>query len=161
MQQQSQNQSGAFNFSPIGSPPNVIPGLISPPPLLMPSVPMYNQTNGNASLGYQGESNNSSFGGVPVPIYNMQGMSLPSQNGSVDQNVIAYQASVQQAFLQSAMAQNIQIQQQLLAQNQALQQLLQQRVSTTEPPQWGNSPPKARSTSTPTRAQVCNFSVHL
>lgn len=41
--------------------------------------------------------------------------------------MLAYQANLQQAFLQSAMAQNIQIQQQLLAQNQALQQLLQQR----------------------------------
>ncbi|CAH0384305.1 unnamed protein product [Bemisia tabaci] len=150
--QQSQNQSGAFNFSPIGSPP--MSGLISPPPLLVPTMPMYNQNSGNTSLGYQMDGSQTS-GFVPVPIYNMQGMSLPSQNGggSVEQNVIAYQASVQQAFLQSAMAQNIQIQQQLLAQNQALQQLLQQRVSTTEPPQWGNSPPKARSTSTPTRAQ--------
>ncbi|KAF2905677.1 hypothetical protein ILUMI_00498 [Ignelater luminosus] len=43
----------------------------------------------------------------------------------------AYQQNLQRAFLQSAMAQNIQIQQQLLAQNQALQQLLSQH-STTE-----------------------------
>ncbi|XP_055590383.1 unconventional myosin-XV-like, partial [Uranotaenia lowii] len=39
----------------------------------------------------------------------------------------SYQQQVQRAFLQSAMAQNIQIQQQLIAQNQALQTLLTQQ----------------------------------
>ncbi|XP_060661675.1 LOW QUALITY PROTEIN: unconventional myosin-XV [Drosophila nasuta] len=39
-----------------------------------------------------------------------------------------YQQQVQRAFLQSAMAQNLQIQQQLLAQNQALQTLLSQQA---------------------------------
>ncbi|XP_053672454.1 unconventional myosin-XV [Anopheles nili] len=39
----------------------------------------------------------------------------------------AYQQQMQRAFLQSAMAQNIQIQQQLMAQNQALQTLLTQQ----------------------------------
>uniref|UniRef100_A0A182IQZ5 Myosin motor domain-containing protein n=1 Tax=Anopheles atroparvus TaxID=41427 RepID=A0A182IQZ5_ANOAO len=43
----------------------------------------------------------------------------------VDSN--AYQQQMQRAFLQSAMAQNIQIQQQLMAQNQALQTLLTQQ----------------------------------
>jgi myosin XV len=38
--------------------------------------------------------------------------------------VAAYQQNLQRAFLQSAMAQNMQIQQQLFAQNQALQQML-------------------------------------
>lgn len=42
-----------------------------------------------------------------------------------------YQHQVQRAFLQSAMAQNIQIQQQLFAQNQALQTLLSQQDSTS------------------------------
>lgn len=41
--------------------------------------------------------------------------------------MLAYQTNLHQAFLQSAMAQNIQIQQQILAQNQALHQLLQQQ----------------------------------
>lgn len=68
--QQSQNQSGAFNFSPIGSPP--MSGLISPPPLLVPTMPMYNQNSGNTSLGYQMDGSQTS-GFVPVPIYNMQG----------------------------------------------------------------------------------------
>lgn len=44
----------------------------------------------------------------------------PSGDGS-------YQDQIQRAFLQSAMAQNLQIQQQLLAQNQALQTLLSQQ----------------------------------
>lgn len=49
-----------------------------------------------------------------------------AQNGT---ELAAYQQNLQRAFLQSAMAQNIQIQQQLLAQNQALQQLLTQNVN--------------------------------
>lgn len=49
----------------------------------------------------------------------------------MDPNIVAYQQNLQRAFLQSAMAQNIQIQQQLLAQNQALQQLLQQQATGT------------------------------
>lgn len=52
-------------------------------------------------------------------MYNMQGLNLPP-----NADIAAYQQNLQRAFLQSAMAQNIQIQQQLLAQNQALQQLL-------------------------------------
>ncbi|XP_037913894.1 unconventional myosin-XV isoform X1 [Hermetia illucens] len=43
----------------------------------------------------------------------------------------AYQQQIQRAFLQSAMAQNLQIQQQLLAQNQALQTLLSQQDTGT------------------------------
>lgn len=93
-------------------------------------------------------------GFMPVPIYNMQGtkklytckiflnlvipttwklflgLQLPDQGTTNDPNVLAYQTNLQQAFLQSAMAQNIRIQQQLLAQNQAFQQLLlQQQIS--------------------------------
>lgn len=48
-----------------------------------------------------------------------------SSTSSVDQG------QLQRAFLQSAMAQNIQIQQQLLAQNQALQTLLSQQPSSS------------------------------
>lgn len=59
-----------------------------------------------------------------LPALNMQGFNLPQ---GMDLN--AYQQQLQRAFLQSAMAQNIQIQQQLLAQNQALQTLLSQQAS--------------------------------
>lgn len=68
-------------------------------------------------------------------------MSLPTfptpgqqQAGSagVDPAVAVYQQNLQRAFLQSAMAQNIQIQQQLLAQNQALQQMLVQPTLTAQ-----------------------------
>lgn len=49
--------------------------------------------------------------------------------------VAAYQQNLQRAFLQSAMAQNMQIQQQLFAQNQALQQMLHvQQPSTSSGP---------------------------
>nr|CAD7264058.1 unnamed protein product [Timema shepardi] len=80
-------------------------------------------------------------GFMPVPIYNMQeaGMSLPpysplqqpsgpAQQPNVDPSLAAYQQSIQRVFLQSAMAQNMQIQQQLLAQNQALQHMLHQQA---------------------------------
>nr|CAH7758737.1 unnamed protein product [Callosobruchus chinensis] len=59
-----------------------------------------------------------------MPVFNMPGVGM-TQNGT---DIAAYQQNLQRAFLQSAMAQNIQIQQQLLAQNQALQQLLTQQV---------------------------------
>ncbi|KAJ8922961.1 hypothetical protein NQ315_001507 [Exocentrus adspersus] len=58
-----------------------------------------------------------------MPVFNMPNVGM-SQNGT---DIAAYQQNLQRAFLQSAMAQNIQIQQQLLAQNQALQQLLTQQ----------------------------------
>ncbi|XP_066258344.1 unconventional myosin-XV isoform X2 [Euwallacea similis] len=58
-----------------------------------------------------------------VPVFNVPQV---GQNGN---ELAAYQQNLQRAFLQSAMAQNIQIQQQLLAQNQALQQLLTHNVS--------------------------------
>lgn len=59
-------------------------------------------------------------------------------NLPADADPAVYQHQVQRAFLQSAMAQNLQIQQQLLAQNQALQTLLSQQdtapTGTTSPP---------------------------
>lgn len=61
------------------------------------------------------------------------GLHLPPP-GTVDIN--SYHQTLQRAFLQSAMAQNLQIQQQLLAQNQALQTLLAGQVvepSESEP----------------------------
>jgi myosin-15 len=55
---------------------------------------------------------------------------------------------MQRAFLQSAMAQNIQIQQQLIAQNNALQQLLQQQVflsqMTSPESRYGEKSPSVR-----------------
>lgn len=59
--------------------------------------------------------------GVPANTSNS------TSNGSSGDSMLAYQTNLHQAFLQSAMAQNIQIQQQILAQNQALHQLLQQQ----------------------------------
>lgn len=59
---------------------------------------------------------------LPVQFGNVQGFNLPSGT-----DINSYQQNLQRAFLQSAMAQNIQIQQQLLAQNQALQTLLSQQ----------------------------------
>ncbi|XP_046586212.1 unconventional myosin-XV isoform X1 [Neodiprion lecontei] len=111
------NQNAAFNFNPMSP-----AGMMSPPmmmPMFSPTQPVQNQQNPGMNSGF-----------MPIPIYNMQGLSLPAQypNSPPNQNndIAAYQQNLQRAFLQSAMAQNIQIQQQLLAQNQALQQLLVQ-----------------------------------
>lgn len=57
-----------------------------------------------------------------------------------------YQQNMQRAFLQSAMVQNLQIQQQLLAQNQALQTLLSQQEAT--------SPTHSQMVSTTTTTQI-------
>ncbi|XP_014248612.2 unconventional myosin-XV isoform X2 [Cimex lectularius] len=153
--------SNGYNLSPIvGSPPPVIPGMA---PLMMSPLPVFNPTaNGNSPSfpgGYSADA--TSMGNfMPVPLYNMQGIALPTQGNSTDPNIMAYQANLQRAFLQSAMAQNLQIQQQLLAQNQALQQLLQQpqpaQNGTSEIGQgWANeSPPKTKSSPMTTKAQV-------
>ena len=54
---------------------------------------------------------------------------------SLDPNSLAsIQQNFSRAFIQSAVAQNLQIQQQLMAQNQALTQLLHQSVCMTGPP---------------------------
>ncbi|CAD1475405.1 unnamed protein product, partial [Heterotrigona itama] len=111
------NQNATFNFGAI------TPGMMSPP-MMMPmfstpqQVPPAQSTSMNMSAGF-----------MPIPIYSMQGLSLPQYPSSPpgqNNDMMAYQQNLQRAFLQSAMAQNIQIQQQLLAQNQALQQLLVQ-----------------------------------
>ncbi|XP_029046871.1 unconventional myosin-XV isoform X2 [Osmia bicornis bicornis] len=126
------NQNANFNFGAI------TPGMMSPP-MMMPmfsspqQVPPAQSTSMNMNPGF-----------MPIPIYSMQGLSLPQYPNSPpnpNNDMMAYQQNLQRAFLQSAMAQNIQIQQQLLAQNQALQQLLvqspqnssQQPVSFREP----------------------------
>ncbi|XP_033197728.1 unconventional myosin 10A isoform X1 [Bombus vancouverensis nearcticus] len=111
------NQNTNFNFGAI------TPGMMSPP-MMMPmfstpqQVPPAQSTNMNMGPGF-----------MPIPIYSMQGLSLPQYPNSPpnqSNDMMAYQQNLQRAFLQSAMAQNMQIQQQLLAQNQALQQLLVQ-----------------------------------
>ncbi|XP_063618998.1 unconventional myosin-XV [Cydia splendana] len=84
---------------------------------------------------------------TPEALAAALGLHLPP-SGTVDMNV--YHQNLQRAFLQSAMAQNLQIQQQLLAQNQALQTLLAGQVvepSESEP----TSPVRA---STVVHAQV-------
>ncbi|XP_066584309.1 unconventional myosin-XV [Prorops nasuta] len=110
------NQNSAYNFNPLA------PGMISPP-MMMPMFgsPQQVSSSQNANL-------NLNAGFMPIPIYSMQGLNLPHPNSPPNANgdIATYQQNLQRAFLQSAMAQNIQIQQQLLAQNQALQQLLVQ-----------------------------------
>ncbi|XP_076621991.1 unconventional myosin 10A isoform X1 [Colletes latitarsis] len=111
------NQNANFNFGAI------TPGMMSPPMMM----PMFSAPQQVPSA--QSSSMNMGPGFMPIPIYSMQGLSLPQYpNSPPSQNndMMAYQQNLQRAFLQSAMAQNIQIQQQLLAQNQALQQLLVQ-----------------------------------
>ena len=56
-------------------------------------------------------------------------MSSPSAAaGAESSDPVAFQKNMSRAFIQSAVAQNMQIQQQLMAQNQALQHLLHQSV---------------------------------
>ena len=63
----------------------------------------------------------------------MAGMGMPglltSENAPhLDASQLAAYNNIQRAYIQSAVAQNMQIQQHLLAQNQALQQLLNQGI---------------------------------
>jgi len=107
---QKQGPSNDNTFQPINlnmpsSPPpiGVHGGMISPPPLLVPG------------LGHV-------YGGYPQVASPVAGG--PS---SLDPNSLAsLQQNFSRAFIQSAVAQNLQIQQQLMAQNQALTQLLHQ-----------------------------------
>jgi hypothetical protein len=114
------NQNGGFNYSPMMSSSMMMP-IFGP----TQQVPAPQSPTINMGPGF-----------VPVPIFNMQGPTIPQYpNSPPSQNndMAAYQQNLQRAFLQSAMAQNIQIQQQLLAQNQALQQLLVQSPNSTQP----------------------------
>ncbi|KAF2348176.1 hypothetical protein FHG87_021068 [Trinorchestia longiramus] len=71
-----------------------------------------------------------------LPLYSPGGLVLPGltpQTPAVDPaNLMAYQQNLQRAYIQSAVAQNIQIQQHLMAQNQALQQLLTPNLPVSE-----------------------------
>lgn len=74
-----------------------------------------------------------------MPFTNVAGMTVPMVDTSqVIQQQLVHQQMIQRAFLASAVQQNLQIQQQLLQQNQALQQLLQTSVSPGSP-STGNS----------------------
>ena len=111
------NQNAAFNF-------NAMAHGMMPPAMMMP---MFSPPQSGAPG--QNQSMNMGSGFMPIPIYNMQGLSLPQYPNSPpnqSSEMMAYQQNLQRAFLQRAMAQNIQIQQQILAQNQALHQLLVQ-----------------------------------
>lgn len=80
---------------------------------------------GNTSLGFSTMPLPPTMPTTPEALAAALGLHLPPP-GTVDIN--AYHQNLQRAFLQSAMAQNLQIQQQLLAQNQALQTLLSGQV---------------------------------
>ncbi|XP_017773416.1 PREDICTED: unconventional myosin-XV [Nicrophorus vespilloides] len=81
-----------------------------------------------------------------MPMFNMQ---LPPTG-----DIASYQQNLQRAFLQSAMAQNIQIQQQLLAQNQALQQLLTQQASDAAKETTTTSSSSSSTITTTVKAQI-------
>ncbi|XP_011310328.1 unconventional myosin-XV [Fopius arisanus] len=137
------NQNNTFNYSPLS------PGMMSSS-MLMPvfSPPPHQQM----STPSQNPSMNMGSGFMPIPIYNMQGLNLPQYPNSPPSNqnadMVAYQQNLQRAFLQSAMAQNLQIQQQLLAQNQAFQQLLVQN-GTQSLSLIENEPGKHQNTTNP------------
>merc|ERR1719150_117493 len=103
-------------------------------------VPVYNmQSVATAAPGAGPNMSNILSPGTMQP----QGTSTPSQPqthqaaggspGSQPSSLEAQQLAYQQAFLQNAVAQNMQIQQQLMMQNQALAQLLQQPPPQTAP----------------------------
>lgn len=162
-------------FLGLVSPTPLISGMISPPPMLVPTPISGGQISMLGPGGYpsitspmlMGQGIPSSTGGdvgavaftyVPVPMYNMAGLGMAPQMGVLSpssapdppktkpkgtstplsassantsqtdpiQGMSAAQMAYQQAFLQNAVAQNMQIQQQLMMQNQALSQLLNQ-----------------------------------
>lgn len=108
--QQNGASTSNYNFSSITTP------IVSPQPLMVPML-------GSPQEGF-------------MPVFNLP--NLPGTPNGTD--IAAYQQNLQRAFLQSAMAQNIQIQQQLLAQNQALQQLLSQQATEATKPISSETP---------------------
>ncbi|XP_017002294.2 unconventional myosin-XV isoform X1 [Drosophila takahashii] len=91
----------------------------------------------------RGGGSTDSNGGDPLLHQLMQ---LP---GEPESGPALYQQQVQRAFLQSAMAQNLQIQQQLLAQNQALQTLLSQQAAAAAAASSSTSPPPPQQAAPP------------
>ncbi|BFF99983.1 unconventional myosin-XV [Drosophila madeirensis] len=90
---------------------------------------------GGGSTDHVSTASGGSNGGDPLRHQLIQ---MP---GETDSGPALYQQQVQRAFLQSAMAQNLQIQQQLLAQNQALQTLLSQQAAAAAAATSASPPP--------------------
>lgn len=120
--QQNGSNSSGYNFT--ARPPPIV-GI---PPLMMPILP--NQDN--FMPGFMPVNPNAN--NIPLISPTQEGFmpmfNLPLSPNSSD--MTQNQQSLQRAFLQSTMAQNLQIQQQILAQNQALHQLLLQHSATSE-----------------------------
>lgn len=95
-------------------------GGVEATPELASSVSSKNEVTSSSSSS-AGNTNN----GPNSPFTNVAGMTVPIVNTSkVIQEQLVHQQMIQRAFLASAVQQNLQIQQQLLQQNEALQKLL-------------------------------------
>ncbi|XP_040563865.1 unconventional myosin-XV [Lepeophtheirus salmonis] len=134
--------NSSMGFHPI---PGVVSPTMSPPPMLMPTPvqgSFMNQPQSNITPTMSQDGSALAFTYVPVPVYNMGGIGLPGMMTPKPQEPMmpssnnatpTINASYQQAFIQNAVAQNMQIQQQLMMQNQALSQLLSQAISSPQP----------------------------
>merc|ERR1719242_2947082 len=108
------------------------------------SMGMMNTSTGSASPTKQERADSQANTTAPPPAATSTPMSPGASNLSVDS-----QLAYQQAFLQNAVAQNMQIQQQLMMQNQALNQMLSQ-TKPGSPEKTSLSP---RPDQSPTRPQ--------
>merc|ERR1711953_362877 len=172
--------------------PTPILGGSNPPSMTSPlMMPVPSATGGHASSQPEASGSAMAFTYVPVPVYNMAGMTMPGVPGAVPgmpnlpnisglnlsnnpphdtstpaasattaaaaatsggsppsqpSSLDTQQAAYQQAFLQNAVAQNMQIQQQLMLQNQALTQLLQQSGSPGNQTSTSGTNPSSLST---------------
>ncbi|CAB4070030.1 unnamed protein product [Lepeophtheirus salmonis] len=145
----------SMGFQPI---PGVVTPTMSPPPMLIPTpvqgsfINSTNTTTPHPPPTVSQDGSALAFTYVPVPVYNIGGVGLPgmmspkpeeivmsnnnntSNNNNLNINANgSNNASYQQAFIQNAVAQNMQIQQQLMMQNQALSTLLSQAVTSPQP----------------------------
>lgn len=126
--QQNGASTSNYNFSSMTTP------IVSPQPLMVPML-------GSPQEGF-------------MPVFNIPNIPV-TPNGT---DIAAYQQNLQRAFLQSAMAQNIQIQQQLLAQNQALQQLLSQHATEATKPITETPVAKSQQNQSPMIRKQSSFS---
>ena len=119
-------------------------------------IPVYNMGGmgmgmtpnlGVMSPNVTGETNRTQPQGTSTPL--AAGAAGQAGNDAM-QNMSAAQLSYQQAFLQNAVAQNMQIQQQLMMQNQALSQLLSQSGNVVSGGSgnnsWGSGPNSSMTT---------------
>ncbi len=140
-------QGVASGFQPIAGLVSPTPQMMSPPPPMLMPTPVMPPSGGptvadsNPQSLLQSTSADASamaFTYVPVPVYNMGGLAMgqaqpvphvdmqnvpPAAGGSGSRpgssmETQQHQLLYQQAFLQNAVAQNMQIQQQLMLQNQ-------------------------------------------